>query len=300
MQYMQNLACRNCGHKKPTMNTMGQACWAYYPLAAERMKCEGERHCPECHGIIHRSHSECLACRQARRDADAAANAAAAPSSRAMLAAAPSLALPAPPDAAPKSGFQALCDKYAGMDPEAVLKDLEEQKAATGCGVVAKSPIEAVAELTRRQEEAAKRESEANARKLKQAKVQAEEMSSALDARRKQAADRIQAMLDADEAAPDQQPAASAPAPAPAAAPSSSSAAPRKRTAEEEEERKEKRARLRREQAEKEEQKRREQRERRQQRMQANGGGGGAQAVGAGAAAVLTGGGSSSVVVVGE
>merc|ERR1719350_1286439 len=73
MQFSQNMACRNCGHRKPTLNTMGQACWAFYPLADQRMKCEGERHCPECHGIIHRSHSECLGCRQRRLEGEQAA-----------------------------------------------------------------------------------------------------------------------------------------------------------------------------------------------------------------------------------
>eukprot|EP00913_Durusdinium_trenchii_P012652 g11880.t2 len=40
----------------------------FYPLAGQKMYCNGQKNCPECHAIVHISHSECLACRDRKQN----------------------------------------------------------------------------------------------------------------------------------------------------------------------------------------------------------------------------------------
>eukprot|EP00429_Kryptoperidinium_foliaceum_P055230 CAMPEP_0176082910 /NCGR_PEP_ID=MMETSP0120_2-20121206/41475_1 /TAXON_ID=160619 /ORGANISM="Kryptoperidinium foliaceum, Strain CCMP 1326" /LENGTH=219 /DNA_ID=CAMNT_0017416683 /DNA_START=62 /DNA_END=718 /DNA_ORIENTATION=+ len=180
---------------------MGEACWAYYPLAAERrFKCEGERHCPECHGIIHQSHSECRACLERRTTAaKAAQEVPTAPSLRALPSGGALKALPSSGAAsAPKTAFDALCDKFQGMEPEEVLKQLEAIKTGKAAEEEALARAAAEAGKLQREKQDAQRDEKAKARELAQAQAKAREVEESRNRRRSGAMAIIQAMLDAD------------------------------------------------------------------------------------------------------
>ncbi|CAE8652873.1 unnamed protein product, partial [Polarella glacialis] len=157
--------CMICRHDKPTISTMGQLAHKFYPLADQKMACEGQRNCHGCHAIIHASHAACLACkdRAATKDAhqkaqDMIAKMSSEPGLPAILPPPPQLALAAPAPAVDEEQkknhkeFAELLDKYQGMDPEAVLADLERMQKGL--------PMEAPRQMSPEEEAAAERVAE--------------------------------------------------------------------------------------------------------------------------------------------
>lgn len=218
---MRNMHCATCNHHKPTLNTMGMRAHDFYPLAKEKMACEGQQNCPECHAIIHVSHSECMGCRH-RRETERAANThqatvltTASGSKDAMRSQAVHAALKAPdPKLAltagaprPKTAVEALCDKYRGMDPLAILDDLELiQGGEESCldkmdekKRIAKEEAKAKEREKEREREKAQAAEQAKT-DLELAKQVAEETNAERKRKREGAQDRIAAMLAEDEA----------------------------------------------------------------------------------------------------
>ncbi|CAK9048438.1 unnamed protein product [Durusdinium trenchii] len=137
-----NMNCMTCNHPKPTINTMGERAHDFYPLAGQKMYCNGQKNCPECHAIVHISHSECLACRDRKQNMRAinthqACVVTTATGSKDAMRSDSIHAIMAPENLAkaapkPKTAVDALEDKYRGLDPLAIIDDLERVKAGEG------------------------------------------------------------------------------------------------------------------------------------------------------------------------
>ncbi|CAJ1401254.1 unnamed protein product [Effrenium voratum] len=214
-----SMFCAKCNHPKPTINTMGQRAYDFYPLANQKMFCEGQKNCPECHAIVHSSHSECLACRDRKQNAatvkahQACVVTTASGSKDAMRSDAIH-ALKGPEMLAltrPRTAVDDLEDKYrgSGMDALAIIDDLEKAKAGAADAIDAleeKRRIVAEEEKERqreRQREAQRREAEEQAKKdLEIAKQQAEAMEVERKRKREAAQSLIAAMLEEDTASP--------------------------------------------------------------------------------------------------
>mmetsp|Transcript_38993 Transcript_38993/g.70977 ORF Transcript_38993/g.70977 Transcript_38993/m.70977 type:complete len:309 (-) Transcript_38993:27-953(-) len=206
MQFRQAMHCRNCSHQKPTINTMGQAAFQYYPYAAQRTKCEGETVCPECHGVIHQSHSECMACRERRT---LAANPGMASTygtgpwnskQAARVMPTPGPRAPAPVSNQPKTGLAALCDAYQGMDPLAILDDLAKLQEMQKKEVEEKEKAEADA----------KAKAEALEKMAEKAKAKAEKKQAKEAKRKEKEAAKAEAQAQADKLAEEQKTASEA------------------------------------------------------------------------------------------
>lgn len=265
VQFSNYRACKNCGHAKPTLNTMGQRCWQFYPLAGERRKCDGETHCPECHAVVHRSHNGvCKACTAYKKECeerDAKFNGTFAPSASVSQHSTCGVVIPQPqpsgsnrmlladfstggdrppaPEEAqvPQTPFQALCDKYQGAAPEKVLEDMAElQKALTakeaGEAAAEAAPAPAAPALTAEELAAAaaqaRREAQTRAKRVAVAEKEGAKLIAQREQKRAEAASKIQAMLAADEAEAKRQAAAGGASPSspPAEAAATSSPPP--------------------------------------------------------------------------
>ncbi|CAE7807903.1 unnamed protein product [Symbiodinium sp. CCMP2592] len=211
-----NMMCATCNHPKPTINTMGERAHDFYPLASQKMYCNGQKNCPECHAIVHMSHSECLACRDRKKNAATiqahqACVVTTATGSKDAMRSDSLYALKAPDEVlaleGPRTAVDELVDKYRGMDALAIIDDLEKVKAG-------KEAIDSMEEQRRIAEEEAKEKERERERERKrkeaeeQAKkdlVTAQRQAAAIEAERKRkreaAQDLIASMLDAETTA---------------------------------------------------------------------------------------------------
>eukprot|EP00439_Symbiodinium_sp_Y106_P016610 s5239_g2.t1 len=228
-----NMMCATCNHPKPTINTMGERAHDFYPLASQKMFCNGQKNCPECHAIVHMSHSECLACRDRKKNAATiqahqACVVTTATGSKDAMRSDSLYALKAPDEVlaleGPRTAVDELVDKYRGMDALAIIDDLEKVKAG-------KEAIDSMEEQRRIAEEEAKEKERERERERKrkeaeeQAKkdlVTAQRQAAAIEAERKRkreaAQDLIASMLDAEAEAETKAGAKTAPRDADAAA----------------------------------------------------------------------------------
>lgn len=198
---------------------MGERAHDFYPLASQKMACNGQKNCPECHAIVHISHSECLACRDRKQNAmninthQACVVTTATGSKDAMRSAsvhaimAPEkLALTGP--ARPKTAVDALEDKYRGVDPLAILDDLARLNSG-GDGEPTMDEMEEKKRIAEEEQKEKEREKERERQRLDQAeqtkkdlalaKEQAERMEQDRKRKREAAQDLITAMLDAED-----------------------------------------------------------------------------------------------------
>lgn len=198
---------------------MGERAHDFYPLASQKMACNGQKNCPECHAIVHISHSECLACRDRKKNAmninthQACVVTTATGSKDAMRSAsvhaimAPEkLALAGP--ARPKTAVDALEDKYRGVDPLAILDDLARLTSG-GDGEPTMDEMEEKKRIAEEEKKEKEREKERERQRLDQteqtqkdlalAKEQAERMEQDRKRKREAAQDLITAMLDAED-----------------------------------------------------------------------------------------------------
>ncbi|CAE7562010.1 unnamed protein product [Symbiodinium sp. CCMP2456] len=208
-----NMMCATCNHPKPTINTMGERAHDFYPLASQKMFCNGQKNCPECHAIVHQSHSECLACRDRKKNAATiqahqACVVTTATGSKDAMRSDRLYALKAPDEVlaleGPRTAVDELVDKYRGVDALAIIDDLEKVKAG-------KEAMDSMEEQRRIAEEEAKEKERERERERKrkeaeeQAKkdlVTAQRQAAAIEAERKRkreaAQDLIASMLDAE------------------------------------------------------------------------------------------------------
>ncbi|CAK9048439.1 unnamed protein product [Durusdinium trenchii] len=212
-----NMNCMTCNHPKPTINTMGERAHDFYPLAGQKMYCNGQKNCPECHAIVHISHSECLACRDRKQNMRAinthqACVVTTATGSKDAMRSDSIHAIMAPENLAkaapkPKTAVDALEDKYRGLDPLAIIDDLERVKAGEGKTIDAMEEKRRILEEQEKEKEREKErerqrqeQEEENKKSLEVAKLQAEAMEADRKRKREAASDLISAMLDAQQA----------------------------------------------------------------------------------------------------
>lgn len=215
-----NMFCATCNHPKPTLNTMGERAHDFYPLASQKMYCQGQKNCPECHAIVHISHSECMACRDRKQNAmnintHQACVVTTATGSKDAMRSASVHAIMAPEKLAikaprPKTAVDALEDKYRGVDPLAIIDDLERVKSG-GDGLPTMDEIEEKKRIAEEEEKEKEREKERERQRQEQAeqtkkdlalaKEQAVQMEQERKRKREAAQDLIAAMLDAEDAA---------------------------------------------------------------------------------------------------